>query len=151
MSSQLARPEGTVNASFFYVCLKASSGTRDRTWGFKDWCNLHGLSCQRVACEEKYRVTCFTLVCRQLRGSCQFARPQCESVFLFVCLCRKARCLVGSRNVTWNFGVHQIAKKLHFLIEFFGLSSVRFELDQWLKRYARFCVERLGPKLEKSA
>ena len=112
-SDQLAQPEGTVNASKLKFYWKASSGRRglrrfhDWIWGCGDCCILHGLGSQRVAWEEKYQVPSFitlrwlarvslsssssapvfvTLGCRQLLGSCHFARPQSESVSVFDCL-----------------------------------------------------------------
>ena len=88
LSNQSARPEGTVNGPFVYVCLKASSGTGEmgwfnyRIWGCGDCYILHGFRCQCVAREGKIPVLRFTRGCCQLRGSCQYASPQSESLRL---------------------------------------------------------------------
>ena len=90
---QLARPEGIILCDFFFLFLKATLKTEEmspfnnRTWGCGDCYNLHGLRCQRVACEEKHQVLCCALGCRQLQESCQFARPQSESIFIFGVFC----------------------------------------------------------------
>ena len=79
----------------------------DQTWGCGHCHNRHWLGCQRAAWEEKipfFFCFCFTLGCRQLQESHQFARPQSEcfrlrlSSSVFVCLRPSGRWLVQNAS-----------------------------------------------------
>ena len=75
----------------------------DQIWGCGDCYNLHGLGSQWVTWGEKYQVLCVTLGCSQLQGSCQFAHPLSESVFICLCMFLSWCQVVGQEGIGWTW------------------------------------------------
>ena len=87
LPDQLAQPEGTVNAPLLTFTKSKFKNDRPRAVLRLDL-GLQRLLHPSWVRESAGRMRGFvTLGCRQLYGSCHFARPQSESIFVFVCLC----------------------------------------------------------------